>query len=431
VTKLILAVDPVRGSRLAGELARADAEVVAVTDAAAFVEGALRPMPRSDEGGSLSAADAVVLESGADILTPALVAACDRSAVRIVALHRTKDDERRAAAFGVVSVPVDADAWTIVDAATGALPAAVSGRGRHEQRRHRVVTVWGAAGAPGRTTIAIELSAALAGEEARDGLVDADTHAPSIAMALGIAEEGPGFAAACRQAERGQLDEGELARICVPVRVGGDRIDVLPGINRPSRWPELGARRVEDALAVCRRWADHVVVDVSSSLERDEEIVSDLIDGPRRNAATLAAVQAADQIVAVVAADPLGVARFLRAHAELRAAIGTTPVVVVANRLRAGALGLDARGQIRRTLERFAGVQDVWFVPQDPRSADAALLAAQPIAAASPRSPLTLAVRRFAAEAIQAEPVPRDDTRRARRPRGAARARPTRPRAAP
>ena len=41
-----------------------------------------------------------------------------------------------------------------------------------------------------------------------------------------------------------------------------------------------------------------------SPLERDEEIVSDL-DGPRRNAATLAALAAADLVVAVVAADPV------------------------------------------------------------------------------------------------------------------------------
>jgi MinD-like ATPase involved in chromosome partitioning or flagellar assembly len=268
----------------------------------------------------------------------------------------------------------------------------------------RVVAVWGAAGAPGRSTIAVELAAELARGRRRVALVDADSHAPSIALSLGLADEGPGFAAACRQADRGSLDAAELDRISQPVRIGGDRIDVLTGINRPSRWPELGERRVADALEVCRSWAQYTIVDVAASLERDEEIMSDLTDGPRRNAATAAALSVADHVVAVVAADPLGVARFLRAHAELRATIGATRVSVVANRLRPGALGLDARGQVRRALERFAGVRDVWFVPQESRAADAALLAATPVAASAPRCALTLAIRRFAGEAIAPPP---------------------------
>ena len=146
--------------------------------------------------------------------------------------------------------------------------------------------------------------------------------------------------------------------------------------------------------------------------------MSDL-DGPRRNAATLAALRSADLVVAVVAADPLGVSRFLRTYPELRAAIGATPVAVIANRLRPGALGIDARGQVRRTLDRFGGVEDVWFVPADPRAADAALLAARPIADVAPRSPITLAIRRFVGEAVAPVADPGRGIRRSsrRRPR--------------
>ena len=226
-----------------------------------------------------------------------------------------------------------------------------------------VIAVWGPAGAPGRTTVAIELAVELARGGRHVGLVDADTHAPSIALALGLADEGPGFAAACRQSELGGLDARELSRIGAPL--GHSGVDVLTGLNRPSRWPELSESRVAGALEACREWADYTVVDVAAPLERDEEIMSDL-DGPRRNAATLAALRSADLVVAVAAADPLGISRFLRAYSELRATIGATRVTVVANRLRPGALGIDARGQVRRTLDRFGGVEDVWFVPQDP-----------------------------------------------------------------
>jgi hypothetical protein len=161
------------------------------------------------------------------------------------------------------------------------------------------------------------------------------------------------------------------------------------------------------------------VVDVAAPLERDEEIVSDL-DGPRRNAATLAALRSADLVVAVAAADPLGISRFLRAYPELRATIGATRVAVVANRLRPGALGIDARGQVRRTLDRFGGVEDVWFVPTDPRAADASILAARPIADVAPRSPITLSLRRFVGEAIAPAPEHERGVRRPRRRRALA-----------
>ena len=243
--------------------------------------------------------------------------------------------------------------------------------------------------------MAIELACELARDGRRVGLVDADAHAPSIAMTTGLADEGPGFAAACRQAGRGALTTTELSRIASPL---GD-IEVLTGINRPARWPELSHERVSAALEQARDWADDVIVDVAASLERDEEIVSDL-DGPRRNAATLAALEAADLVVAVVAADPVGVSRFLRAHADLRAVVGARPVRIVVNKTRTATLGMDARGQVRRTFERYASAREVWFVPWDPKAADAATLAARPVAEIAGRSALAGAVRRFVGEAI-------------------------------
>ena len=352
---------------------------------------------------ALADADAVVLEVTRTSLTADVVALCDRAGTRILPLCDGPSDERIAAAFGLErALPLASEAWVVADA-LGAPPIApVAAAAPVDRPDRRVIAVWGPPGAPGRSTIAIELAIELARGGRHVGLVDADTHAPSIALALGLADEGPGFAAACRQADLGGLDARELTRVSIPL--GGTGVQVLTGINRPSRWPELSEKRVTAALAVCREWAEHTVVDVSASLERDEEIMADL-DGPRRNAATLAALRSADLVVAVAGADPIGVSRFLRAHSELRATIGATPVVVVANKLRPGALGIDARGQVRRTLDRFGGIDDVWFLPQDPRSADAALLSARPIAEIAPKSPFTLAVRRFVGEAVVGAPV--------------------------
>ena len=285
----------------------------------------------------------------------------------------------------------------------------------------RTIAVWGPHGAPGRTTIAVTLATELARGGRHVALVDADTHAPAVAISLGLADEGPGFAAACRQAELGVLDDAELTRISLPLETAGGSVDVLVGINRPSRWPELTASRVTDALASCRSWADHTVVDVAASLEHDEEIVSDLVGGLRRNTATLAALAAADHVVAVLSAEPVSTARFLRGYTELRAVVGATPISVVVNRFRGAALGVDARGQIRRTLERYAGIREVWFVPEDRRATDAAVLAARPVAAAAPRSVLVAAVRRMVGEGLlrgSAGALPAPSARRERRARG-------------
>ena len=397
--RAILAVDD-EGSTAASHLREEGIDVVAVvsadTPARAAADGAF-----GDEGdaffGALAEVDVLILRVRRRTLTDGLVGLCDRRAVRIVALVGDDDDERVAHSFGLLTIlPATAEAFAVADALPSVAVAAKE-QSRPATAGPRTIVVWGPHGSPGRSTVAIELAVELARGDRRVALVDADSHAPSIALSLGLADEGPGFAAACRQAALGTLDARELTRIALPLERTG--VEVLPGINRPSRWPELAESRVSSALEACREWVDHTVVDVSASLEQDEEIMSDL-DAPRRNGATLAALRSADLVVAVAAADPVGVARFLRGYADLRAVVGATPVLTVANRLRPGALGIDARGQVRRTLDRFGGISDVRFLPADARSADAALLAARPIALAAPRSPLIAGIRRIVGDAV-------------------------------
>ncbi|TQK19046.1 MinD-like ATPase involved in chromosome partitioning or flagellar assembly [Microbacterium sp. SLBN-154] len=423
--KVLVAVDEPRGADLADQLAAEGLDVVAVVAADALAlagEDAAYGSDARITAVALREVEAVILQADRRTMTAAAVALCDRQGVRIVALCAQDADRPLVDAYGVSSILTLTDpGWRIAEAITMAglargsasASAAVDEPGAEPGRpAPRVIAVWGPAGSPGRSTVAVELALELARGGRRVALVDADAHAPALALALGLADEGPGFAAACRHAGRGELTTAELERISTPLSQTGVR--VLTGINRPSRWPELSHARVAAALEACRSWVEFTVVDVSSSLERDEEIVSDL-DGPRRNAATLAALDVADHVVAVAAADPVGIARFLRGYTELRATVGPTPVAVLANRLRPGPLGIDARGQVRRTLDRFAGIRDVWFVPHDARSADAALLTARPIAEVAPRSPFAAAIRRFVGEAL-APPAP-GVSRRAQRER--------------
>jgi Mrp family chromosome partitioning ATPase len=91
--------------------------------------------------------------------------------------------------------------------------AAVRGRGR-------VVAVWGPAGAPGRTTVAI----GVADEAARLGvttlLADADPYGGTVAPTVGLPDEIAGLALASRDAVAGRLGTVQLAQRSRQLRRG-------------------------------------------------------------------------------------------------------------------------------------------------------------------------------------------------------------------
>jgi len=276
-------------------------------------------------------------------------------------------------------------------AAAEALPTRLPG----SAPPHRVIAVWGPAGAPGRTLIATTLAAELASRGLHVCLIDADTYGGTIAPSLGLLDEAPGFAAACRLAASDALDASELERVAVDYGGSTAPFRVLTGIGRPHRWPELARDRVVGALEQARQWCDAVVVDVGFNLETDEELSSDLL-APRRNAATIAALRAADEVVAVGAGDPVGLTRLLRTHADLLETVTIDEVHVVVNRVRSSVLGVDPAGQVRQTLDRFGGIPDPLLIPDDPAAADAALLGARTVVDAAPRSPLRQGVAALA-----------------------------------
>ncbi|MDR2998664.1 MAG: P-loop NTPase, partial [Microbacterium sp.] len=381
MTAVVVALsDEERARALATDLELEDVTVLSVS------------APDAIDAADLQAADALVITPSRRWITRDLIAACDHAAVRIVAFG--DGEERLLARHGLApALSEDTPGWRVAEALAADRPHTHSATA--DARTSRVLAVWGPHGAPGRTTLAIQLAVELARTGRRTALLDADTTAPSIALQLGLGDEAPGLAAACRRAELGSLDSAELSRLAVAVETSAGPIDVLGGLNRPSRWPELGASRMRGALHACRDWAEEIVIDVSASFEEEDDDYD--LAAPSRHAATVAALREADAIIAVTSADPVGVSRFVRGHAELRHLVGPTPITVVANSVRPGPLGIDARGQIRRTLDRFAGIDDVQFLPYDQRAADAALLHARPIADVLPRSPLVAAVRRLAA----------------------------------
>jgi MinD-like ATPase involved in chromosome partitioning or flagellar assembly len=282
--------------------------------------------------------------------------------------------------------------------APSAEPAAATGT---------VVAVWGPTGAPGRSTVAVGIAAELALLGHATLLVDADVYGGVVAQLLGLLDEAPGLAAACRLANNGTLDLPALAELAAEVRPG---LRVLTGITRADRWPELRPAAVDAVLGLARALAPYVVVDCGFSLERDEEIAFDTA-APRRNGATFAALEAADVVLAVGSGDPVGLQRLVRGLADLRDAVPTAAPVTVVNRVRSGAIGGgNAEGEIRAALDRYAGVTDLRFVPLDVSAYDAAVAAGRTLAEVAPGAPSRLALQAVAAS-LAGSSVPRSRRR--------------------
>ncbi len=339
------------------------------------------------------------------------------SGVAVVGLVPPGDEQAadRLRRLGVVHVldasasPERVGALVRTAAANGhppAVPAKHAGQQAPEQQDEepggRIVAVWGPTGAPGRTAVATTLAAEIAGLGARALLVDADPYGGAVAQVFGLFDEAPGLAAAARLANNGTLDLPGLAHLA---RTVAPNLVVLTGISRADRWPELRPAAIGAALEVARGLATTVLVDCGFCLEQDEEPA---FDQPRRrrNGGTLAALQAADTVVAVGSADPVSLARLVRGLADLRDL--AQDVLVVVNRLRPG---VGTAAEVDAGLQRYAGTRPVAYVPLDVAGLDAALRAGATLAEAAPGSPVRAALRPLAAH-LAGLPAPPPKRRR-------------------
>jgi MinD-like ATPase involved in chromosome partitioning or flagellar assembly len=302
------------------------------------------------------------------------------------AVERFDDDSGRARASRA-----GAAALQLPEAAMASPVAAPDGPGEG-----RMLAVWGPSGSPGRTTVAINLAAELAAAGSSVLLVDADTYGASIGASLGLLDESAGLAQACRIADQGVFSSQALGRVAVSVAIRGGRLRVLTGITRPDRWPELRPAALGRVLDAARSLVDLTVVDCGFCLEADEELSFDTL-APRRNGATLRCLEAADAVIAVGGADPIGVPRMVKALAELADAVPTAAPQVVFNRVRAAAVGRAPETQLREAWERFGPAPAISaFLPADHAAADRALLAGTALLETAPGSALRLAIAELA-----------------------------------
>lgn len=261
----------------------------------------------------------------------------------------------------------------------------------------RVIAVWGPTGAPGRSTVAVGLATELAARGVSTLLADADVYGGTVAQLLGMLDETSGLAAAARSAGSGSLDVTVLAR---QARQLDPHLLVLTGLSRADRWTELRPTAVESVWSTARLLAPCTVVDAGFCIESDEEISFDTL-APRRNGATLATLEEADEVIVVGTADPVGLTRLIRALHELRAVVPSATPRVVVNRVRAGSLGNSPADAVAEALSRYAGVQAAALLPFDQAACDAALSYGRSLADAARSSKLRKAMQQLAAGVVK------------------------------
>lgn len=254
--------------------------------------------------------------------------------------------------------------------------------------RTPVVAVWGPAGAPGRSVVALSIAAATAAGGTDTVLVDADTYGGALGQLLGVLDDVSGLAAACRAANQGRGHE--VVEQLLDIDPG---LRLLTGLPRPDMWTQVRPGALDVVLAQLRATANLVVIDCGSSLES--------ATGPAgRNQTTLQVLEQADAVVVVGRPDPIGLSRLVRGLHDLVEVVPQTPPIVVVNQMR-GSLGWGER-EVTATLSRLTGREPVAFLPFDQSSLDLAAMSGLSPREAARSSPFVARVDVLAGHVVDA-----------------------------
>lgn len=354
---------------------------------------------------ALSAAvEVVVAEAAHEFVNGEIVSHCAQRGIRMIAVADTPAEHARAAATGVGVVTADELTDKLPELLVGAMLKPTS----TAPRLGTIVAIWGAPGAPGASTVALNLAAdwrdshpparlphrgrvnEQTASDERICLVDLDCWSPALAPMLGSVAETPGIAAIARLTDHDRLTETEFARLAMP---GPNSSTLLTGLTALDRWPELSPQRITRALDALRSWNDVIIVDLGSHLP-DTSLVADPFT-PVRGAAIDMVLDQADITIGVGAADPVGLARMVRAWPAWGDRVRGRHEYLI-NRLRGSVLGMQPANQVRQLCRQFIGRDPIALLEDDSRSTDAALLRAEALSVAAPKSALRNGIRDLA-----------------------------------
>jgi MinD-like ATPase involved in chromosome partitioning or flagellar assembly len=314
----------------------------------------------------------------------------ERAGIRVVGAVNWPPDADRLASLGASLIPLDAGVDDIIERcrSTELSPRRPLPSSQLSVPTGRLIAVWGPKGAPGRTTIAIELAAELALTDGSTLLIDGDPYGGDVLQLLGVAEELPTIVWAARMAAKDELD---AARLALDLRRAGRAGPILlPGLPRAELWADISEYGWRQLLTVVRAAFRRTVCDTGFCLEPDVATHAGGTAG--RNRMARETVRDADHVVAVCKADPVGVKNFLWSFEELRDLVEDDSIVVVANRVRAG----DEK-EVGELIKRYAGKRPVAYVPDRPQDVARAVMSGIPVRAGSHGAHISSAVRGLAA----------------------------------
>lgn len=232
-------------------------------------------------------------------------------------------------------------------------------RAAREQLRERgpaprLVVISGGKGGVGVTTLAVNLSVALAAQGARVVLVDADMHRADVAMLCGVAE-------------RGDLaDVLSLRRDIHEVLVRGPGgIQLVPGLWAPNSRESFATRQQERLLAQLQslgKHADLVLIDAGCGVHDS----------------TRTFWSHAERIVMVTTSEAYSVMDTYATIKSLADVAGQRPISLLVNQQSDMTHAVDVHRRIDQSSRRFLGRSVEWLghVPQDPSVVDCAREAA-------------------------------------------------------
>lgn len=267
-----------------------------------------------------------------------------------------------------------------LDVATRDAP---STRPAPHEHRAPLVAVWGPAGAPGRSTVALGLASAAAAQGVDTVLLDADTYGGSQGQALSVLDDVSGLVAACRAANTGRVTE--VVDHLLEIEAG---LRLLTGLPRADMWPQVRTGALDLVLGRLRADAALLVADVGSALEAGTGSAA------HRDQTTLQVLGEADAIIAVGRPDPVGLARLVRGLHDLSEVVpGRVPTLVV--NMTRPSLGWRER-EVDATLQRLTGLVPTTYLPFDQQGLDLAAVSGRTPREAAPASPFVTRVEALA-----------------------------------
>jgi len=319
-----------------------------------------------------------------------------RAGIRVVGVADNAFEAELLTSRGAQVLDAGSEIGSIVRACSAppeAPPAPVTVRSA--QRAGEVIAIWGPKGAPGRTTIAIELACAVADTGEETILMDADPYAGDISQMLGIVEELPTvlWAATAAGSDDGISEDviGQLRR------VGGKGPLLVPGLPRAELWFEIADYGFGNLIKVLAGGARFVVVDIGFCLEDSSYL------GARggRNRMARATLERADRVLAVCRADPVGLKNFIWAYESVAEIVDEDRISIVLNRSYP-----SERREMDDLLESHTGKRSTAAVPDRPSDCRKALVQGGGVFEVRPSSDICTHTR-LLAEKVGARVKPR------------------------